>query len=441
MNSKILAVIVPVLTALSVATAPMAQINLDTTYSATGARPFDEPIDPDHYLIRPGEKLEVVFLRAKLSKLKLEVNAEGRLVHAELGLFDLAGRTLSQVRTILLEPLQRLYRADEIVISVNSIYPVAIQVSGMVNRPGTYVGYTSQRVNEIIDSAGGVTENGSTRNITFSGGPLDIPVDLDLYKYGSDRSQNPCLYSGYRVIVPPKSTDQVQIIGAVLEPRAVELIFGETVGDLIRLAGGLVADTDRAEIHILPDRSRSVQNSSPLNAGNIVVVSELDPYGEAETLKLFGFVSRPGLYSYSANLSITELLSEAGGVRPEANTDRITIFRKPEKDAMGKRPVGRYPMILGDTESVILRPADSVFVPRLVGYVSISGLVNRSGFVPYTAGNTVGDYVRLVGGAADLENKPIVEVSNRISGLTQTATMRTVVYDGDVITVRRGDEN
>ena len=444
MNSKKLTVIGLALVALSATSTPIAQINMDTTYAATGARPFDEPIDPDLYLIRPGEQFEVVFLGAKLPSISLNVNAEGRLVHAELGLFELAGLTLTQTRTILLESLQRLYRADEIVISVNSIYPVAIQVSGMVNRPGTYIGYISQRVSEIIDSAGGVAPGGSTRRISFQGESDDIAVDLDPYRYASDRSHNPCLYSGYRVYVPSRTGADVQVIGAVVEPRAIELLPGENVADMIRLAGGTLSGADISVARLINDSDKSLTPTTKLQAGDVVVIPEASDIGSKLQIKLFGFVSRPGLYEYSENLTLAELLNLAGGSGAEANSGRITVFRLPEKDGLGRQLGGRYPLMLADADRadrLMLRPGDSIFVPRQVGYVTIAGLVDHPGLVPYTIGHNVEDYIRLAGGFADPKSAPRVDLSDRISGLTRPATMRMVVYDGDIITVRTGDEN
>jgi protein involved in polysaccharide export with SLBB domain len=114
-----------------------AQGMTDTTYAKYGARPYDRPIDPDLYLIRPGEQLEVVFVNTKLPDLRYEVNAEGHIVERSLGVVDLSGLTLRQARERLMPALRRLYNAEQIEISVGSLYPVVISVSGLVNSPGS----------------------------------------------------------------------------------------------------------------------------------------------------------------------------------------------------------------------------------------------------------------------------------------------------------------
>ncbi|MDD5427165.1 MAG: hypothetical protein PHN52_11865, partial [candidate division Zixibacteria bacterium] len=54
---------------------------------------YDKPVDPELYLIRPGEKLVITFLKTKLPQLWLQVNPEGKLIDKSLGMFDLAGKT------------------------------------------------------------------------------------------------------------------------------------------------------------------------------------------------------------------------------------------------------------------------------------------------------------------------------------------------------------
>ena len=418
-----------------------AQIVVDTTYAVSGVRPFYSPVDSNLYLIRPGERLEVVFLNAKLSALYLTVNAEGRLVHRDLGVIDLSGKTLSQAREILLDPLKRLYNADEIVISINSIYPVAIRVSGMVNRPGTYLGYTSQRVSEIIDSAGGVTPGGSTRDIRFVGGPDDIRVDLDFHRFASDDSYNPCLYAGTSVYVPHRTGSEVQIIGAVVSPRAVEMSGGETFADLIALAGGYLPTSDPTAAYLLNDSTRDLNSLRP---GDVLVIPEKAEAVEARTVTLWGAIMRPGKYDLPGQMTLADLVQAAGGFPSEANRDRVTVFRRAEKDALGRRTEGRYSLVPIDENRIghlFLVPGDSVYVPRLVGYVSVSGLVTRPGMVPYSGGRTVDDYVRMAGGFTDPVVDPVVEVVDRISRLVRVATLRTIVYDGDQIIVSQGDED
>ena len=117
---------------------------------------FDEPVDPEIYLIRPGEELLVTFLNARLEPLTLTVDPQGRIVHSTLGLFDLSHRNLAEAKNLLEDALVDLYKAEQIEISVLEPQRTAVRVSGAVVKPGMYRGFTSHRVSEIIEQAGGI---------------------------------------------------------------------------------------------------------------------------------------------------------------------------------------------------------------------------------------------------------------------------------------------
>lgn len=419
---------------------PVAQITMDSTHIGPGVRPYDQPIDPELYLIRPGERLEVVFLYAKLAALELVVNAEGRIVHRDLGVIDLSGKTLSQARKILGEPLALLYNADEIVISVTSIYPVSIRVSGLVNRPGTYVGYTSQRAAEIIDSAGGIAPGGSTRRIMFSGGPESVTVDLDRWRYLGESRSNPGLYVGSHLHVPYRGDAGIQVIGEVITPRSIEFVTGETLADLLALAGGPFPGADTSAVYLLNDSVRSVGNIQP---GDIIVVPESSVIGAEKSVLIFGAVGRPGRQILTGQMSLSELIKKAGNYSTKANQARVTVFRPVEEDALGRRVTGRYPLGLNRRDQagdLILKPGDSVYVPLLVGYVTVSGLVAHPGILPYVSGATAKDYIRMTGGYADEVDNVVIQIYDRVSRLSRVASPNSVVYDGDRVDVRPGSK-
>ena len=137
---------------------------------------YDRPVNPNLYLVRQGEILTVTFVKTSLPELRLTINAEGKLVHPTLGTYDLHGMTLTQVREALRAPLARHYNAEMIDISIGGPTLVTITVLGAVTNPGTYRGWTSQRVSEVIALAGGLTSEGSSRRISFTGGPAAVPV-------------------------------------------------------------------------------------------------------------------------------------------------------------------------------------------------------------------------------------------------------------------------
>ena len=69
---------------------------------------FDQPVDAAEYIIRPGDELSVVFLKANIPALKLRVDPEGRIIHENLGMIYLSHTTLDEARQELKQALKEL---------------------------------------------------------------------------------------------------------------------------------------------------------------------------------------------------------------------------------------------------------------------------------------------------------------------------------------------
>ena len=128
---------------------------------------FSTPVDSDIYLIRPGDQLEISFMNSSVQPISLTVNPEGFIIHETIGLLDLNVKSLKETKNELLAILNELYKVDNISVSIKEPREVMIAIYGAVKNPGYYSGNTSQRASSIIAKAGGITKNGSKRNIVF----------------------------------------------------------------------------------------------------------------------------------------------------------------------------------------------------------------------------------------------------------------------------------
>lgn len=414
-----------------------AQESADSTRSLT-YRYFDRAIDPDRYLIRPQEKLTVSFVGMKLSPLGLSVNADGRLVDPTLGTFDLAGKTLTAARELLLPEIRRAYTADRIDITIGTPYQVAIAITGAVRKPGWYLGYTSNLASELIDLAGGVLPSGSRRHIELLGGPSPVAVDLDRAVYLGEWDANPPLYAGYRIHIPERSDRLMHVVGEVLQPREVELVDGDSVAQLVAMAGGLTEAGDRAGIHFSEHPNQAVSGSIQPQAGQVIVVPQRSAMAGSGSVAMFGAVAQPGKYPLNGATQLSVVLDKAGGVTGPGNRGRITVFRQARDRAIEGGQRVRFPISVGsDVAEFVLQPGDSVFVPLSVGFVRVEGRVRNPGLVPYSAGKNVGYYVQLAGGYLEDANREEIDITDRISRLTNRGGPDSSVNDGDQVVVRR----
>ena len=428
----------------SVAQGPAEADSLEVSW-AEMYRFFDEPVDPEIYLVRPGEQLKVTFVGAKLGPLTLDIDPQGRIVHQTLGVFDLADRTLAEAQTLLREALVNHYKAELIEISVSEPRRVAVQVSGAVSQPGTYKGFTSHRVSEIIELAGGILSHGTTRRIEFSGGPKPLIVDLDRATYLGDNSANPCLYAGRSIHVPSKTADRVQVGGAVPHPRAIDLPPGEDLMILVALAGGArrAADTDSIKIANRPESSGDP--SVPVLPGDIIEVPSRTVSADREMFCLFGAVKGQGKYPYRDAMTLGHLIEQAGGFDDDAGRGLVTLFRRAHSDEWGRTTERRYPITSavgadGSILSMSLLPGDSIYIPFKVGYVKVSGEVLNAGRYPFIEDKDAMFYIMTAGGFLPKADKTKISIYNRIARTTAEFSTGVLVHDGDELIVNLREE-
>lgn len=406
---------------------------------------FDQPVDPDRYLIRPGDQLRIIFIRSQVRTMTLGVDPEGRVIDGTLGVFDLTGLTLARARSLLLPELNRLYKADDITISITEPRPVSIVVSGAVANPGAYVAYTSQRVSDVIQSAGGILDNGSRRWIVLSGGPEPIRVDLDRALYLGDQAANPRLYAGTHIFVPGKATELVQVVGEVNHPRDVELIEGDNLNDILLLAGGVRFGADRQEVQIINPGGNVTSDPNSIEPGAMIWVPSVEISKDHQWITIFGAIHKPGTYRARENMTMADAIDLAGGYTEHANSASVTVFRKARFDEFGRASDLRYPIShrvndQADGQAILLEPADSLYVPLRLGYVRVSGEVFNPGLFPHREGEDAQYYIQAAGGFTPRAEEERIGLYNRVSRVTMPASPETRVNDGDEIIVAVREE-
>lgn len=406
---------------------------------------FDQPVKAELYVIRPGDELVVTFLKANIESLKLTVDPEGNIIESKLGMFDLSNKTLVEAREILIESLKNLYKIENIVISIAEPLPVRVSVSGAVHSPGYYQGYTSQRVTEAVQKAGGILRDGSSRRIMFSGGPRELYADLDLVVYTGSNEANPCLYAGYNIHVPQRSNNRIQVIGEVNDPREIELIEGDQLLRLIELAGGFRSWADRTKIEIIRNGSTFDAYTKQIQSGDIINVKAQTDIPELTKVTLFGAIERAGRYDCSSSLSLRGLIEKAGGYQEQAVVARTTVFRLNPVDASGRISTQRFPIqnVYLDNNSAgefMLSPGDSVFVPYFVGFVQVAGYVTNPGLYPFHSDKAAEYYVNLAGGYLPESERTDIEIYDAISKITSLFSPKVNVHDGSKIIVGKRRE-
>ncbi len=425
---------------------------------------FGSAVNPDEYVIRPGDQFRVDFWVGGVTTIKVTVTPEGAILLADMGKLDVSGLTLTEARAKIRQLIRKYYPESEFTVSLDGLRAVKMFVSGGVKNPGFYDGNVANRVSEYILKAGGLVPGASQRNIVLVDGGHNLVIDLLRFERCGDFSANPFAYSGEIIRVPMivDSSSFIQITGAVNSPDGFEYSPGDNLGILIDLSYGLNGlQGDSAVIFRRGAGGQKVLSvglddiNFPLDAGDKIIIRTR----AVETLKDYftvtGEVALPGRYPFKAPMNLSEVINSAGRLNPVADIFSAVIFRRPKYENPenfksvnaeaanniivngGVLPVSIdisdfYPDHLNE---IAIQPGDSIVIPSATGIVSIFGQIRRPGIIDYAFPMTVGKLIGSAGGTTSRADRGNIHVIRKVGAIDISASTTTNVFDGDLVLV------
>lgn len=306
--------------------------------------PMDLPVGPD-YVVGPGDGLEIDLWGGVSSRFTRTVDREGRVSLPEAGPLLVSGRSLGEVQQAVQQALRTEYRDVSADVSLSRLRTVRVYVVGEVEQPGAYdISSLSTPLNALF-AAGGVTPQGSLRNLKhFRGNQLVEQVDsYDLLLHGVRSGLHP-LQNGDTLLVPPVGSS-VTVDGMVRRPAIYELNGENSLSDVLELAGGILPtaalshiEVQRIEAHekrsmlsleIRPDDRDSIKkqmDSFKVLDGDHVHIFPIAPYNE-DAIYVQGHVLRPGRYSYKQGIKLSDLIGSYKDLLPEPAPHYAEIVR------------------------------------------------------------------------------------------------------------------
>ena len=123
-------------------------------------------------------------------------------------------------------------------VTVGRLKNINIVCSGNVKYPGNYVVNPTTNLSNLLIMCGGITENGSLRNIFISRNSTIIDT-IDLYPLISGQgSLNEFYFKNNDVVLVPAKGSSVALTGSVSLPAYYEII-NDNIDNIINFAGGL----------------------------------------------------------------------------------------------------------------------------------------------------------------------------------------------------------
>lgn len=285
--------------------------------------PTDDAPVPDEYRLGVGDQLVVQLFGKENATYTLSVGRDGNINFPRLGSITVSGLTFEDSRALIDTRIEQQLIGVEAVVTLGRLRAIGVFMAGEVSVPGAYSVSALTTVTQSLFQAGGVTDIGSLRGIQVRrAGEVVTTFDVyDLLMRG-DPSGDIRLQSG-DVIFVPTIDSVVEIRGEVRRPMAYELLGGETVADLIRMAGGFTKEAF-GELAVIVRTSlagglptvesvnllESSVASLSLRDGDILQVPST---GDtlANGVSVEGAVYRPGTYGWREGLRVSHLIGGA----------------------------------------------------------------------------------------------------------------------------------
>ncbi|WP_244824773.1 SLBB domain-containing protein [Carboxylicivirga mesophila] len=355
-------------------------------------------------------------------------------------------------------------------------YEKRIKVGGEFKRNGIFEAKGNEKMSDMIEYAGGFTENAYTHRVELYRTTSRQRAFKDVL---AKEYEQVMLESGDSIFagtILERYENKVSIQGAVYRPGNYELTEGLTLKQLIDNADGVREDVflnrglvtrlmeDLTLQNITFDVGAVLRGESDieLKREDMITISSIDDLREIRTVEIFGEVQYPGEFDYNQDMNLSDLVFKAGGFKESASEAFIEISRRLSYDEAQKAgdriahvfqfTISRDLKMNGEDAMFVLQPYDQIFVRRSPGYedksvINIMGEVNYAGQFSLTSKKErVSTIIQRAGGlspnayakGAMLTRK--VEVSQKVKRLREqlVASDTSLVFDDlgfDVVSI------
>ena len=346
---------------------------------------------PSSYVLGPGDEVLIDVYGTSQSSKKYAVSPEGTIIVEKIGPVTVAGLTVDQAQ------------ARDTLSAFSTVF-------------------------NALYLAGGVTDIGTLRNIKVSrGGKIISKIDVYDYILNGKLTGNVLLQDNDAIIVGAYDA-LVSVRGEIKRPMYYEMKEGESLKAVLEYAGGFksVANkksvsierhtTDGLTVHTIDEwdfPSFAVQDGDVVIARGIIARYQ-------NMVEVSGSVFYPGHYEISNECnSVRTLIEKAGGVKENAYTNLIVLFRMNENRTRKAMSIDLASIMNEKAPDIILENEDSIVVSsdeeitRARKY-HIFGPIAKAGEYPYVENMTLEDAIVAAGGLREEALLSNIEIARRI---------------------------
>ena len=398
---------------------------------------------PQSYVLGPGDAVSVDVYGASQKTFDCTVSPDGQIIIEGFGPIQVGGLTVAAAKARIRSTLGSRYSSSRISLSLGQTRTISVNVMGEVKVPGTYTLSAFATVFHALYMAGGTNELGTLRNIKIYRRNQLISV-CDIYDYilNGKMTGNVRLNDGDVITVEPYDC-LVDISGKVKRPMYYEMKKNESVGTLLKYAGGFTGDayTKAVRVNRKTGREYAVfnveefdMNSFRIADGDSVSVDSILPRYR-NTVEIKGAVFRPGMYQLGDGInSVRTLIQHAEGLTEDAFTNRAVMHRMKDDRTLKVIPIDIKGIMSGAVADIPLKENDVLFIPTKQTAMSertitIQGEVQYPGIYKYADDETLEDLVLQAGGLKDNASTVKVDVARRVASPYATTTDSIIAHN------------
>jgi len=333
-------------------------------------------------------------------------------VTGEVDAFDLQAYTegLTQVTTPTVSPGDAIFVPEKTDMNEKSWLKItpdrSIRIMGAVKKPGRYEWGDEMSFLDILAHAGGPTQDADmsqVRVLKKGQSKRMEPFDLDNFiTEGGDFSLLPNVAAGDTIIISERPRDvidnkarwlrqsqesSIYVFGQVGQPGRYAFNNKLHILDILSAADG---PNQHADIHNIKITHRNKYQSKvstldlglyfetgdetllpQVKSGDTIYVPERNkPWidnKKEQTVRIIGAVEKPGRYKFSADMTILDILAEAGGPTQTAYLEKIMVVNisrsKKEENISQAFDLEEFIEHPDFTKLPLVRVGDTIFVP------------------------------------------------------------------------------
>ena len=291
----------------------------------------------------------------------------------------------------------RLQEGDVVIVPA---YDVLVKIDGKVKRPMRFEMKKDENLSTLISYAGGFDADAYTRSLRVvrqNGQEYEVNTVKDL-DYSVYKMRNGDVVTAEAIL--NRFTNKLEIRGAVYRPGIYQLNGKlNTVRELVNEAQGLTGDAflNRAVLYrqredltteVIPVDIKAVMDGTSQNIilvkNDILYIPSIHDLEDRGDVVIHGEVAKPDSYPYADNMTLEDLIIQAGGLREAASVVRVDVSRRirnphstADNDTIGRTYTFslKEGFVVDGTPGFVLQPYDEVYVRRSPGYQAQQNVV------------------------------------------------------------------